>query len=146
MPLDAPYDDANIFAKILAGDIPCHKVYEDEFVLAFMDVFPQGPGHTLVVPKVKARNLFDLPDDALAALGPRVKKVAKAVREALEPDGITIVQFNGSAAGQTVFHLHVHIIPRHDGVLLAGHGEAGKADDAVLAQHAAKIAAAIGSH
>lgn len=143
MPLDAPYDDANIFAKILAGEIPCHKVYEDDFVLAFMDVFPQGPGHTLVVPKTKARNLFDIPDDALAALGPRVKKVAKAVREVLSPDGVTIVQFNGSAAGQTVFHLHVHIIPRQDGVPLAGHGEAKKADDAVLAEQAVKIAAAI---
>lgn len=143
MPIEAPYDDANIFAKILRGEIPCHKVYEDDVVLAFMDVFPQSPGHTLVVPKEAARNLFDLSDEAYAALAPRVKKVAAAVRAAFDPDGVTVVQFNGSAAGQSVFHLHVHVIPRYAGVEMKGHGGAGKADDAELAAQAAKIAAVL---
>jgi histidine triad (HIT) family protein len=113
MSLDGAYDDANIFAKILRGEIPCHKVYEDDAVIAFMDLFPQSPGHTLVVPKVKARNLFDIEESDLAALMARVKRIAAGVRTALQPDGIVVTQFNGAPAGQSVFHIHVHIVPRY---------------------------------
>ena len=143
MSLDGAYDDANIFAKILAGETPCHKVFEDDVALAFMDVFPQSPGHTLVVPKARARTLFDIDDETLCALLPRVKTVAAGVRDALDPDGIVITQFNGAPAGQTVFHIHFHIIPRYEGVDIGRHGD-GKAEDSMLADQAAAIAAAIG--
>lgn len=143
MSIDGAYDDANIFAKILRGEIPCAKVYEDEIALAFMDLFPQTPGHTLVIPKVPARNLLDIPDDALAAYITRVKKVAAGVRAALEPDGIVILQYNGAPAGQTVFHIHFHILPRYEGVALGEHAAGKKADPAKLAEQAAKIADAI---
>ena len=143
MSLEGPYDDANIFAKILRGEIPCHKVYEDKAALAFMDLFPQSLGHTLVMPKVEARNLFDISDDDLCALMVRVKKVAAGVRDAMKPEGIVLTQFNGASAGQSVFHLHFHIVPRYEGRDIAGHGRAGKADDATLAELAKKIGAAI---
>jgi histidine triad (HIT) family protein len=136
------YDDQNIFAKILRGEIPCHKVYEDEVALAFMDVMPQGEGHVLVVPKVAARNLLDMPADALAALMPRVQKVAAAVRKAFSADGLTLVQYNEPASGQTVFHLHFHVIPRFEGIPLKPHTGA-MADGEMLKAHAAKIAAAL---
>jgi len=134
------YDDKNVFAKILEGAIPSHKVYEDDQVLAFMDVMPRADGHTLVIPKAKARNLFDVEADDLAALITRVQTVAKAVKEAMQADGITIQQFNEAAAGQVVFHLHFHVLPRWDGVKLRPHtGE--MADGDALAEHAKKIAA-----
>ena len=135
------YDDDNIFAKILRGEIPCHKVYEDEVALAFMDVMPQAEGHTLVIPKrARARNLLDMDDAELAALMPRVRKVARAVKAAFAADGIMLVQYNEAAAGQTVFHPHVHVIPRFEGVALKQHG--GKmADGDMLKAHAAKVAA-----
>ena len=135
MSLDLPYDSANIFAKILRGEMPCWKVYEDAHVLAFLDIFPQGPGHTLVIPKVSATNLLTYPTD---------QKVAEGVRRAFHAEGITLFQFNGAAGGQTVFHLHVHILPRHDGVGLSGHGKSGMADNATLERHRDLIVAALG--
>jgi histidine triad (HIT) family protein len=136
------YDLQNIFAKILRGEIPSTRVYEDDTVVAFMDVMPQGPGHTLVVPKTASRNLLDA--DA-ATLGPTiavVQKIARAVKVAFGADGVTIMQFNEPASGQTVFHLHFHVIPRFEGVPLKGHtGEMANAD--VLKAHAEKIRAAL---
>jgi histidine triad (HIT) family protein len=144
MSLNGAYDDANIFAKILRGEAPAIKVYEDDVAVAFMDIFPQSRGHTLVMPKgVKARNLLDLPADKVGPLMERVQKVAQAVTKTLNPDGVAIVQFNGAPAGQTVFHLHVHIIPRFEGAKLAGHSHGNKADIAELEALAKQIAAAI---
>ena len=141
MSLDGRYDDQNIFAKILRGEAPCVKVFEDDHVLAFMDVFPQAEGHTLIVPKEPARNLLELSEDAASAAIVRVKRVAEAVRAALEPDGITVVQFNGAPAGQTVFHIHFHVIPQREGVSLKGHGGASQADTDALETLAEKIRA-----
>jgi histidine triad (HIT) family protein len=136
------YDDDNIFAKILRGDIPSVKVYEDAVVLAFMDVMPQGDGHVLVIPKAKARGILDVPPDVLAALMVRVQKVATAVRTAFAADGLTLLQFNEQAGGQTVFHLHFHVLPRFNGVPLRPH--AGRmADRTVLEAQAAKIVSAL---
>ena len=132
------YDSNNIFAKILRGEIPCHKVYEDEATLAFMDVMPQADGHTLVIPKSPSRNLLDADPAMLGLLMASVQKVATAVRQAFDADGILIKQFNETAAGQTVFHLHVHILPRFIGTELRAH--TGKmADHGVLAKHAEMI-------
>jgi histidine triad (HIT) family protein len=132
------YDTNNIFAKILRGEIPCHKVHEDEHTLAFMDVMPQADGHTLVIPKSPSRNLLDADPAALGALMTSVQKVANAVRNAFDAEGILIQQFNEPAAGQTVFHLHFHILPRSAGVSLRPH--TGKmADHALLARHAEMI-------
>ena len=128
MSLDGAYDDGNIFAKIVRGEMPCVKVWEDEQVLAFMDVFPQSRGHVLVISKTsKARNLLDAEAKTIGRLIGAVQKTARAVRAALNPDGVVVTQFNGAPAGQTVFHLHFHIIPRWDGVPLGRHGE-GMAD------------------
>jgi histidine triad (HIT) family protein len=143
MGLDGDYDRDNIFARILRGELPAAKVYEDEDVLAFLDLFPQSRGHALVLPKVPARNLFDIEQAALERLVIRVQKVARGVRAALQPDGITVMQFNGAAGGQSVFHLHFHIIPRWEGVAIKGHGQAGMADKDELAALAREIAAAI---
>lgn len=134
MSLDGSYDPQNIFAKILRFELPCAKVFEDDTALAFLDLFPQSRGHTLVLPKVAARNLFEIAPADLSALMTRVQTVAQAVRAALNPDGILISQFNGADAGQTVFHLHVHIIPRYTGIDLARHGSGGAADLAALAK------------
>lgn len=136
------YDTNNVFAKILRGEIPCHKVHEDEHTLAFMDVMPQADGHTLVIPKSPSRNLLDADPAALGALMAAVQKVANAVRKAFDAEGILIQQFNEPAAGQTVFHLHFHILPRSAGVSLRPH--TGKmADHALLARHAEMIRAAL---
>lgn len=136
------YDTNNIFAKILRGEIPCHKVHEDEHTLAFMDVMPQADGHTLVIPKAPSRNLLDAHPATLGALMASVQKVANAVKQAFGAEGILIQQFNEPAAGQTVFHLHFHVLPRSTGVPLRPH--TGKmADHAVLAEHAARIRAAL---
>ncbi len=115
------YDQDNIFAKILRGEIPSLKVYEDEATLAFMDVMPQADGHVLVLPKAASRNLLDADPAVLAELMPRVQKLASAVKAALGAEGLTIMQFNEPAGGQTVFHLHFHILPRWAGVELRGH-------------------------
>ena len=144
MSLDGTYDAGNIFAKILRAEIPAARVFEDDHVLAFMDVFPQGRGHTLVIPKHStARNLLDEAPEVIGPLMLGVQRVTKAVRAALKPDGLVITQFNGTAAGQTVFHLHVHIIPRWDGVALGRHGAGGMADMNELKVLAAEIAAKI---
>lgn len=144
MSLHGSYDPNNLFAKMLRGEIPCVKAFEDDVALAFMDIFPQSRGHTLVVPKnVRARNFLELPREALGPYLERVQRVAIAVEKALKPDGVQIMQFNGAPAGQTVFHLHFHIIPRYEGVQLAGHGHGNKADAAELEAIAAQIAAAL---
>ena len=137
-----PYDPDNIFGKILRGEIPCHKVYEDEHSLAFMDVMPQGEGHTLVIPKAPSRGLLDAEPQTLAALIGTVQRVGRAVKAAFDADGLTLFQYNEPAGGQTVFHLHFHLVPRRDGVPLKRH-VGGMADNAVLAEHAARIRAAL---
>ncbi len=138
----AAYDTNNIFAKILRGEIPSHKVYEDANVLAFMDVMPQAQGHVLVVPKAASRNILDADPATLGALIAAVQKVAIAAEEAFEADGVTIMQFNEAPAGQSVFHLHFHVIPRKEGVPLRPHS--GKMEDgAVLAANAEKIKSAL---
>ncbi len=144
MSLDGTYDDGNIFAKILRGEMPSARVFEDEHVFAFMDVFPQSKGHTLVIPKHSAaRNLLEEEPERLSNLILGVQRVARAVRAALNPDGLVVTQFNGAPAGQTVYHLHFHIIPRWDGVALGRHAEGGMADMAELKDLAARIAAKI---
>jgi histidine triad (HIT) family protein len=143
MSLDTAYDTNNIFAKILRGEMPCWKVYEDEHVLAFLDIFPQGAGHTLVIPKVAATNFLTFPAASLGPYMASVQKVAAGVRRAFLADGVTIFQFNGAAGGQTVFHLHFHIIPRLEGVSLSGHGTSGMADNSVLQTHRDAIVAAL---
>jgi histidine triad (HIT) family protein len=144
MSLAGTYDDNNLFAKILRGEIPAVKVYEDDATLAFMDIFPQARGHVLVIPKgVKARNLLELDESKVGPLMERVYRLTKAVMKALNPDGITVTQFNGAPAGQTIFHLHVHIIPRYEGVRLAGHGHQDRADIPELEKIAKEIAAAL---
>jgi histidine triad (HIT) family protein len=137
------YDDGNIFARILRGEIPAVKVYEDDAVVAFMDVMPQASGHTLVVPKAASRNLLDADPATFARLMPVVQKVARAVKAAFGADGVTILQFNEGAAGQTVFHLHFHVIPRMEGVPLKPHtGEMELPE--VLEANAARIRKALG--
>ena len=112
------YDPNNIFAKILRGELPCHKVYEDDRTIAFLDIMPRAPGHTLVVPKCAARNLFDIDPDDLAHAATVAQKIAKASKTAFGADGVTLQQFNESAGGQVVFHLHIHVIPRKEGVAM----------------------------
>jgi histidine triad (HIT) family protein len=136
------YDSNNVFAKILRGEIPAFKVFEDDTALAFMDAMPQSDGHTLVIPKVAARNFFDIEPAALAALIRTTQRVAKGVQRAFEPDGMRIVQFNEPAAGQTVFHIHFHILPCYEGQQAKGHAR-DWADQTVLAQHAERIRAAL---
>ncbi len=136
------YDNQNIFAKIIRGEMPCFKVYEDEHTLAFMDIMPQAEGHTLVIPKEPAENIFDLSPDGAAALARTAKKVAAAVRKATNAPGILLAQLNGAAAGQTVFHIHFHIIPRTSGIDLALHARE-KADFTKLKALAVKIVAAM---
>ena len=132
------YDRNNVFAKVLRGELPSHKIYEDEDTFAFLDIIPRSDGHALVITKEEARDLFDVSPEALAKLMAVVQKVAPKIKDAMGADGVLIAQFNGAAAGQTVFHLHVHIIPRKEGVELKPH--AGKmADQAALAATAEKI-------
>ncbi|XBQ15951.1 MAG: HIT family protein [Oceanicaulis sp.] len=139
MSLHGTYDQSNIFAKIIAGEAPCVKIFEDEHAIAFMDLFPQSEGHCLVVPKEPARNLLELSEDASKEAILRVKKLAQAVEKALSPDGVMVAQFNGAPAGQTVFHIHFHVIPRYEGSDIAGHGAAGKAETDQLERLAARI-------
>lgn len=136
------YDPTNIFAKILKGELPCHKVYEDDTALVMMDIFPQAKGHTLVIPKAPSRNLLDADPAALSAVMPLVQRVAKAVQAATKADGLRLAQFNEAPAGQTVFHLHFHLIPAYEGVALGAHAS-GRANDEELAQLAKDIAAAL---
>lgn len=136
------YDPDNIFGKALRGEIPAHKVFEDEKVFAMMDIFPQSKGHLLVIPKAPSRNLLDADPATLSAAIPYVQRLARAVQKALNPDGIRVVQYNEAPAGQSVFHLHFHIIPVYEGTLIGRHGE-GRADDGELAGQARAIAAAL---
>ena len=136
------YDRNNVFARILRGEIPAHKVYEDEHTLAFMDVMPQADGHTLVVPKAAAENIFDVPEDALEATILTAQRVARAVKKAFDPPGVMIAQLNGRGAGQSVFHIHFHVLPRYEGVDFRFHAR-DMADPQVLADHAARIRAAL---
>lgn len=134
------YDPSNIFAKIIKGEMPCHKVYEDDVALVMMDIFPQSKGHTLVIPKAASRNLLDADPAELSAVMPLVQRLAKAVVEVTGADGIRLAQFNEAPAGQTVFHLHFHLIPAYDGVEMGAHAS-GRADDTELAALAKAIAA-----
>lgn len=137
------YDSENIFAKILRGAFPSHKVYEDAKTIVIMDVMPMADGHALVLPKAASRNLLDISTEDLAAIHGVAQIIAKAQMAAFGADGITLQQFSEAAGGQSVFHTHVHVIPRMDGVPLKPHtGE--MADQAVLAEHAEKIRAALG--
>ncbi|QGZ33683.1 HIT domain-containing protein [Stappia indica] len=143
MPIEAAaYDDQNVFAKILRGELPAQKVYEDDKTLVIMDIMPRGDGHVLVIPKTPSRNILDIAEDDLNAVMKTVQKMAHAVVRAFDADGTTIQQFSESAGGQVVFHTHVHVIPRFAGVAMRPHtGE--MADQAVLAANADKIRAAL---
>jgi histidine triad (HIT) family protein len=136
------YDSNNIFAKILRGELPCYKVYEDDKSCAFLDIMPRAPGHTLVLPKAPARNLLDIAPDDLAHVSKVAQKVAKAAVKAFAADGITVQQFNEGAGGQVVFHLHVHVIPRKSGVPMKPPASE-KEKPEMLAENAKKLAAAL---
>lgn len=137
----AAYDPENIFAKILRGEIPSTRVYEDNETLAFMDIMPRADGHLLVIPKTPCRNILDASPEQLAAVMATVQKLAKAVVKAFDADGVTIQQFNEAAGGQEVFHLHFHILPRHDGVAVRAPGTMGDFD--LIAEHGEKVKAAL---
>jgi histidine triad (HIT) family protein len=139
---EARYDATNIFAKILRGELPCHKVFEDEVALSFMDIMPRADGHVLVLPKAPSRNLLDADPESLGKLIVRVQKIARGVKSALAADGITVLQYNESAGGQIIFHLHFHILPRWSGVELRPRTGAREKPE-VLDEFARRIAAAI---
>jgi histidine triad (HIT) family protein len=141
--MQAAYDDSNIFARILRGEIPSHKIYEDADTLVIMDVMPQSKGHALVIPKQKSRNLLDADPAVLAAALTIAQKIAKASIKAFAADGVMLVQYNEAPAGQTVFHLHFHVIPRYIDMPLKGHGGPME-DNAVLAADAAAIRSELG--
>jgi histidine triad (HIT) family protein len=136
------YDDNNIFAKILRGELPCYKVYEDEHVLSFLDIMPRVPGHTLVIPKAPARNIIDIKVDDYLHVARATHKIAAVAKQVFNADGLTVQQFNETAGGQVVFHLHVHVMPRHDGVAMLAPASR-KEDGKVLEEHAKKLAAAL---
>jgi histidine triad (HIT) family protein len=136
------YDKDNIFARIIRGEIPCHKVYEDSATIAFMDIMPKAEGHTLVVPKVAGEDILTTPPESLAAAIQTAQKIARAVKQVFAPPGIMLAQLNGGAAGQSVFHLHIHVIPRHAGMDLGIHASEA-ADPARLAEQAARLRAAL---
>lgn len=136
------YDPSNVFAKILRGELPCHRLYEDADTLAFMDIMPRGDGHCLVIPKKPSRNIIDVDADSLAAVARTTQKLARAVVKAFSADGVTVQQFNEPAGGQVVFHLHVHVIPRFEGVALRPHsGQMEKPE--ILTANAERIKAAL---
>ena len=137
------YDPNNIFAKILRGEIPALKVYEDDKALAFLDIMPRAPGHTLVIPKAPARNILDITPEDFAHVAKVAKKIACAAKVAFAADGIHLAQYSEAASGQEVFHLHVHIIPRHEGVPMKPPASI-KEDPALLKAHAEKLKAALG--
>jgi histidine triad (HIT) family protein len=136
------YDSNNIFAKILRGEFPCYKVYEDAHVLAFLDIMPRSPGHTLVIPKAPARNIFDITPEDFAHVARGAHRIAAAAMTAFKADGITVQQFNEAAGGQVVFHLHMHVMPRQDGVALLP-AASRKEDVKVLEDNATKLIAAL---
>lgn len=144
MPLASPYDPDNIFARILRGEVPAARVWEDEHVLAFMDAFPQSEGHVLVISKTStASTLLEVEPETLARLAAATQRTARAVVGALDPDGFLIVQLNGAASGQSVFHLHFHVIPSWKDLPIKGHGQAPMARPETLLALAARIAAAL---
>jgi len=136
------YDPNNPFAKILRGEFPSYKVYEDDHTLAFLDIMPRSVGHTLVIPKAPARNILDISPEDFAHVARVAQKIARAAMEAFDADGITIQQFSEPAGGQVVFHLHVHVMPRHEGVMLLPPASR-KEDGKVLEANAAKLMAAL---
>jgi histidine triad (HIT) family protein len=136
------YDNNNVFAKILRGEFPCHKVYEDDHVLAFLDIMPRSPGHTLVIPKAPARNILDIKVDDYLHVARATHKIAAAAKKAFHADGVTIQQFNETAGGQVVFHLHVHVMPRHEGIALLPPASR-KEDVKVLEDNASKLESAL---
>ena len=136
------YDTNNIFAKILRGEFPCYKVYEDNHVLAFLDIMPRTPGHTLVIPKAPARNILDITPEDFAHVARTSRTIARAAMQAFNADGITLQQFSEAAGGQVVFHLHMHVMPRHDGVALLPPASR-KEDVKVLEDNATKLMAAL---
>lgn len=140
--MSADYDPDNIFAKILRGEIPSHKVYEDDDCLVIMDVMPQADGHTLILPKAPSRNLLDADPAVLATMMPVIQKIARAAKTAFDADGVVFRQFNEAASGQTVFHLHFHVIPCVEGVRFKAHA-ATMEDPDVLAENARKLIAAL---
>ncbi|MFC6687826.1 HIT family protein [Jhaorihella thermophila] len=135
------YDPDNIFARILRGEIPSTRIYEDDDTLAFMDIMPRADGHCLVIPKTPCRNILDASPEQLAAVINTVQKMARAVMKAFDAGGVTIQQFNEAAGGQEVFHLHFHVLPRHEGVKLRPPGQMG--DMEAIARHAERIRAAL---
>ena len=144
MSLHVTYDADNIFAKIIRGDMPCVKLLETDNILAFMDVFPQSEGHCLIIHKqAQATNLLDVDDNALGEIIVAVKKLAAAVKDGLSPDGVRVIQFNGAPAGQSVFHLHFHVIPVYEGKSLGPHASGGPVSAEDLEPLAAKIRAAL---
>jgi histidine triad (HIT) family protein len=145
MSLHGQYDPKNIFALILRGDAPCYKIYEDADVLAFLDLFPQSRGHVLVIPKnSQARNILEVEPTVLGAMMSAVQRLTRIIVDELQPDGVQIAQFNGAVAGQTVYHIHMHIIPRWEGEEAGVHGR-GKADPEELEKLQARLVARIGS-
>jgi histidine triad (HIT) family protein len=136
------YDANNIFAKILRGELPAHKVYEDDRAIAFLDIMPRAPGHTLILPKAPARNLLDIEPDDLAHVMQVTQKIARAAMQAFKAHGITVQQFNESAGGQVVFHLHVHVVPRHEGVAMQPPASVMEKPE-ILAANAEKLRAAL---
>jgi histidine triad (HIT) family protein len=136
------YDINNIFAKILRGEFPCYKVYENDHVLAFLDIMPRVPGHTLVIPKAAARNILDITPDDFAHVARGTHKIAAAAMKAFKAEGITVQQFSEAASGQVVYHLHMHVMPRHDGIALLPPASR-KEDGKVLEENAAKLIAAL---
>ena len=141
MTLHAEYDSENIFAKILRGDMPAAVIAEESHAVAIMDAFPQTRGHCLIIPKAASRNLLEVAPKDLGRVFGLVQRVAKAVDKALSPDGIAVMNYNGAPAGQTVFHTHIHVIPRWEDQSMAGHGSAKMADMAELQKLASQIAA-----
>ncbi len=136
------YDNNNAFARILRGEFPCHKVYEDDHVLAFLDIMPRAPGHTLVIPKAPARNILDISEEDYLHVARTTRRIARAAMTAFKADGITVQQFNEAAGGQVVFHLHVHVMPRRDGIALLPPASR-KEDVKVLEDNATKLVAAL---
>lgn len=136
------YDPENIFAKIIRGELPAYRIYEDDRAIAFLDIMPRAPGHMLVIPKHPARNILDIPADELAHVIKVAQKLARAGKDVFGADGITVQQFNERAGGQVVFHLHVHVIPRKEGVALKPPASE-KEKPEVLEEHARKLRAAL---
>jgi histidine triad (HIT) family protein len=139
----ADYDEQNVFAKILRGELPCEKLYEDDHTIAIMDIMPRGDGHLLVIPKAPSRNIFDIETADYQHVAATVQTMARALMKAFDADGVTINQFNEPSAGQVVFHTHVHVIPRFEGISLRPHS-GDMEDGAVLKANADRIRAALG--